>query len=185
MKRRKIFLLIVAACILLLILLLPVNREFHILRERQGRVEVPHSIKELVIENTQSLDAYGVARYCSKVTCDLLRFSFNQDVLFENKVSKAHCVTYARLHATLCNIAYNTHDIDAVATPVVGYAVIHFVNINKLFVSLVPKEYERYFVDHDAVEIKVKSSGETKWIIDPTERDFIGFGGIYNKGQIK
>lgn len=53
--------------------------------------------------------------------------------------------------------------------------------IGKNFKSL----YGDYFVDHDAVEIKVKSSGETKWIIDPTERDFIGFGGIYNKGQIK
>lgn len=135
------------------------------------------------IQNTHSRDIYKTALYCSKVTCDLLKFSFKQDVLFKNKVSKAHCVTYAKLHATLCNIAYNAHNIDAMATPVVGYAVLNFININKLCTALVPPKYERYFIDHDAVEIRCKSSGETLWIIDPTERDYIIWGGIYKKSR--
>ena len=185
MKLKKKAIFTAMALLILLMLLFPVNREFHILRERQGRVVVPDSIKGLIIKNTHSLDIYKSALYCSKVTCDLLRFSFKQDVLFKNKVSKAHCVTYARLHATLCNIAYNAHDMDAMAVPVVGYAVLNFVNINKLCTALVPKEYERYFIDHDAVEIRCKSSGETLWIIDPTERDYMIWGGIYEKEQIK
>ena len=185
MKHKKKAIFIAMALLILLMLLFPVNREFHILRERQGRVVVPDSIKGLIIKNTHSQDIYKTALYCSKVTCDLLRFSIKQDVLFKNKVSKAHCVTYARLHATLCNIAYNAHDMDAIAIPVVGYAVLNFVNINKLCTALVPKEYERYFIDHDAVEIRCKSSGETLWIIDPTERDYMIWGGIYKKEQIK
>ena len=181
MKHKKKTLFIATALVMLVLLLFPVNREFHILRERQGRVVVPDSIKELIIENTHSLDAHKTALYCSKVTCDLLKFSFQQDVLFENKVSKAHCVAYARLHATLCNIAYGAHNIDAKATPVVGYAELNFVNVNKLCVALVSPKYERYFKDHDAVEIRCKSNGKTLWIIDPTERDFIPWGGVYKR----
>ncbi len=187
-KRKAKTLLIIFVTVILLLLLIfifPINREFHILREREGRVKVPHSISSMVIEDTKAMNIYEIGIYCSKVTCDLLRFSFKQDVLFKNKVSKAHCVTYARLHATLCNIAYNAHDMDAMAIPVVGYAVLNFVNINKLCTALVPKEYERYFIDHDAVEIRCKSSGETLWIIDPTERDYMIWGGIYEKEQIK
>ena len=175
MKRK---LIITFGLVIIGFILFPKNFEFHKLRERPGTIEIPDSIYDFTINHIYASHAPGVSRECAEVTCKLLKFSFDQDVLFENKVSKAHCVTYARLCATLCNKMFEEYEIDAEAIPVVGYITINGVNINKLLVSIVPKKYEHYFVDHDMVEIRLE--GKLLWFIDPTEREFTGRERVYH-----
>ena len=85
----------------------PSNFEFHKERERTNLVELPDSIKAMVLKDAYSESPISIARHCAKVTCGLLDFSFNQDVLFEKPVSKAHCVNYAKVCAALCNVVYD------------------------------------------------------------------------------
>ena len=171
--------LIIIFCLVIIgLILFPKDFEFHKLKERPRTVVIPDSIYDFARDNVKAKDVASISRACAKVTCKLLSYSINQDVLFENRVSKAHCVTYARLCATLCNKMFEEYGIDAEAIPVVGYITINGVNINKLLVSIVPKNYEHYFVDHDMVEIRV--GGERLWFIDPTEREFTGRARIYH-----
>jgi hypothetical protein len=160
------------------LLVLSRSFEFHKEYERPGSVLLPDSIYAFARQYISSTNATGVSRECAKVTCKLLKFSFNQDVLFENKVSKAHCVTYARLCATLCNTFYKELGIDAEAIPVVGRVTVCGIDIHKILTSLLPKEQRHNFVNHDMVEIR--SKGETIWFIDPVEREFFGVERVYN-----
>ena len=169
---------ITTACLIIIgTVLFPKNFEFHKLRERPGAVEVPDSIYDFARKHVHSTDAAGISRDCAKATCKLLKFSFNQDVLFENKVSRAHCVTYARLCATLCNRFYKEYGIDAEAIPVVGYITINGINTSSLLTSIIPEKYEHNFVNHDMVEIR--SKGKRVWFIDPSEREFTGVARTY------
>ena len=175
MKRK----LIITFCLVVIgLILFPKNFEFHKLRERPSNVVIPDSIYDFVRNDVDEQDVLGISRECAKVTCKLLNYSINQDVLFENKVSKAHCVTYAKVCAALCNGVFVEYGIDAEAIPVVEYITINGVNINKLLMSVVPKKYERYFVDHDMVEIRLE--GKLLWFIDPTEREFTGRERVYH-----
>lgn len=179
MNRRTKVIFTIIALIIAGLLLFPKNFEFHKERERIAAVEIPDSIYDFARQYIRSTDAAGISRDCAKVTCKLLKFSFNQDVLFENRVSKAHCVTYARLCATLCNMFYKELGIDAEAIPVVGRVTVNGVDIHKVLTSIVPKEQEHNFINHDMVEIR--SEGKTLWFIDPTEREFTGLERVYNK----
>ena len=165
--------LLLALFALLAIMFIP--RGYDKLRERPGTVEIPAALKESVIKGTESMTAEEISSYCSDITCDLLSFSFKQDVLFENEVSRAHCVTYARLHSSLCNIAFKAHDIDAEAVPIVCHMYVCGLNINTIIVSMLPQEYRRFFIDHDMVEIRKKSDKRTILATDPTEHDLSSF----------
>lgn len=151
--------------------------QFHKQRERPGEVDVPAAIYDAARERVRSTDAAGISYECANITCDLLDFSFNQDPLFKNKVSKAHCVTYARVCATLCNRIYRERGVDAEAVPVVGHITVLGVNANRLLMLFLPSEYERYVVDHDMVEIR--SGGKAMFYIDPSEIEFTGVERVY------
>ena len=151
--------------------------QFHKQRERPGEVDVPAAIYDAARERVRSTDAAGISYECANITCDLLDFSFNQDPLFKNKVSKAHCVTYAKVCATLCNRIYKERGIDAEAVPVVGCITVWGVNANRLLMVLLPSGYERYVIDHDMVEIR--SGGKAMFYIDPSEIEFTGVERVY------
>ena len=175
---KKVKIIIISTCLVIIgIILFPKNFEFHKQSERPGFVEIPDSIYDFALQYVHSTDVAGISRDCAKATCKLLKFSFNQDVLFEKKVSRAHCVTYARLCATLCNKFYKEHGIDAEAIPVVGYITINGINTSKVLTSIVPEKYEHNFVNHDVVEIR--SKGKRVWYIDPSEREFTGIARTY------
>ena len=175
MKRK---LIIIFGLVVMGLILYPKNFEFHKLKERPSNVLIPDSIYDFVRNDVDVQDVSGILRECAKVTCKLLNYSINQDVLFENKVSKGHCVTYAKVCAALCNRVFVEYGVDAEAIPVVGYITINGVNVHKLLMSVVPKKYKRYFIDHDMVEIRV--GGERLCFIDPTEREFTGRERIYH-----
>ena len=151
--------------------------QFHKQRERPGEVDIPAAIYDAARERVRSTDAAGISYECANITCDLLDFSFNQDPLFKNKVSKAHCVTYAKVCATLCNRIYKERGIDAEAVPVVGCITVWGVNANRLLMVLLPSGYERYVIDHDMVEIR--SGGKAMFYIDPSEIEFTGVERVY------
>ena len=110
-----------------------------------------------------------IVDYCVELTANLLTFSFNQDPLFKNKVSKAHCVTYARVCSSLCNIAFKAHNKKAKATPVVGYAKIFGVNLCEVLCAIFPKSKNR-LKDHDFVEVRLQNE---KLYVDPSLYDLI------------
>ena len=177
MKGVKRVVIAIACLSIVGLLVLSRNFEFHKEFERPGTVLIPDSIYDFARQYISSSSATGVSRECAKVTCKLLTFSFDQDVLFDNKVSRAHCVTYARLCATLCNTFYKELGIDAEAIPVAGRVTVCGVDIHKILTFLVPKEQRHNFVNHDMVEIR--SNGETVWFIDPSEREFFGIERVY------
>ena len=182
-KKKKIIIAIVCLVIVGVGLWMsPSSFKFYKERERTGLVKIPDSIKAMVLKDIYSESPIAVARHCAKVTCKLLDFSFNQDVLFEKPVSKAHCVNYAKVCAALCNVVYDHYNIDAEAIPVVGRVTINGVDIHKVLTSIVPKEHRHKFINHDMVEIR--SEGKTLWYIDPVEREFFGLERVYsNKGN--
>ena len=180
--KRKTIILITLLCLIAIFVIgnfLSHTFEFEKTGERTNSVEIPDSIKTIVLKDIYSLNPTSISRHCAKVTCDLLDFSFNQDVLFEKPVSKAHCVNYAKVCAALCNVVFDYHNIDAEAIPVVGRVTVHGIDIHEILTSIVPKEQEHNFINHDMVEIR--SKGETLWFIDPVEREFTGLERFYSK----
>lgn len=177
MSRFKYFIIAVVSLSVLGFLLSNIGLQFHKQRERPGTVDIPAAIYDAAKQRVSSTDAAGISRECAGITCELLDFSFEQDVLFKNNVSKAHCVTYAKVCATLCNRIYRERSIDAEAVPVVGYITVFGINANRLLMALLPSEYERYVVDHDMVEIR--SGGKAMFYIDPSEIEFTGVERVY------
>lgn len=162
--------------LLLVIIILFGKLNFH----KQGirdtkELNIPIDVKTSVIENTQNMNSFEIAEYCSEMTCDLLTYSLKQDELFINKPSKAHCVTYARICSELCNIAYKTHGLNSSTKSVYGYFTYFEVNINKVLTTLSPKNYKRYLKNHDVVELCIED--KTYWL-DPTLHDLINFSKV-------
>lgn len=138
-------------------------------------LSIPIDIKNTVIENTQNMNSFEIAEYCSEMTCDLLTYSLKQDKPFINKPSKAHCVTYARVCSELCNIAYKAHGLNSSAKSVYGYFTYFKVNINKVLTILSPKKCKRYLTNHDVVELCI---GDKTYWLDPTLHDLINFSKV-------
>lgn len=121
--------------------------------DRPGSVEIPDSIKNELIINTSNLSEIEIINYCVDITANLLEFSFKQDSLFKHNIFKAHCVTYAKVCASLCNEAFKANNIKAEAKPVVGYIKCFGINLCKWYYSLNTK-HKNFFKDHDFVEIQ-------------------------------
>ena len=133
-------------------------------------VDIPDSIKSEVIYNTEGLSDLEIINWCVNKTSELLEYSFEQDSLFENKISKAHCVTYSKVCSSLCNLPFEHNNIQSKAKCVVGYVKLYNINICKLGTKIF-KNYSNYFVNHDFVEI----NNENYCIyVDPTLYDLIG-----------
>ena len=139
------------------------DREFN-------NINIPDSIKSEVIYNTEGLSDLEIINWCVTKTSELLEYSFKEDTLFENKISKAHCVTYSKVCATLCNLAFDYNNIPSKAKCVVGYVKLYNLNLCKLGTKIF-KNYSNYFVNHDFVEINNK---DYCIYVDPTLFDLIG-----------
>ena len=56
--------------------------------DRNGTsVQIPKEIQQKVMYETRGKNAIEIAPYCSRLTCDLLEFSFEQDKLWQNDIS--------------------------------------------------------------------------------------------------
>ena len=118
----------------------------------QYHIEVPENIKEKVDVETLGLTEFQIVDYCVDLTAELLRFSFDQDKLFSKPVCNAHCVTYAQLCSTLCNIAFEKHDLGWSAKRVRGYVALYGVDLCKVLSNIFPKHIN-CVKDHDFVEV--------------------------------
>lgn len=163
----KIYIMI--SC-LLLISLLSFRLELVKQNDRElSYVTIPDSIKQELIINTKSLDEVDIINYCVDKTTDLLEYSFKEDVLFKNTTSKAHCVTYAKVCASLCNEAFKANNINSKAKCVVGYVKGYGINLCNLGSKLF-KKHSNYFINHDFVEIK---GSNYIMYVDPCLKDLI------------
>jgi hypothetical protein len=70
----------------------------------------------------------------------------------------------------MCNIAYKTHNIQAKAYVSVGQIKINDVNIHNIFKTMLPKQYHRFIINHDIVEIVYNNS---VLLIDPSLTDLM------------
>lgn len=155
---------------LLLVLLLTFRLELVKQYDRESSyVNIPDSIKNELILNTKSLDEVEIINYCVDKTSDLLEYSFKEDVLFRNNISKAHCVTYAKVCSSLCNIAFQNNNINSTAKCVVGYVKGFGINLCNLGYKLF-KNHSNYFINHDFVEIQ---GSNYIMYVDPCLKDLI------------
>ena len=140
--------------------------------DRNGAgVQIPKEIRQKVIAETRGKNAIQIAQYCSRQTCDLLEFSFDQDKLWQKEVSKAHCVTYSRVCSELCNLAFLSNNVNASTKVVVGHLHYGGINLHPIALNILPAKYHRYFKDHDVVELNYNNK---TIYIDPTLHDLIG-----------
>ena len=172
MKRVLIFAFCFSSCV-------NVNAQisFSKLKDRNTNMKLPESIKNMVVSNTKGMDAVEIADYCNNLTCDLLSYSTNVYVTPNLNKSKGHCVTYSTVCKELCNTAYKANNVNALAKVVVGQIKISNINIHEVITSLLPAEYERFFINHDIVEIIYDNKS---LLIDPSLTDICNFKVTYN-----
>lgn len=116
-------------------------------------VKLSEEFKQEIKNNTSGLTAYDMILYCNKKTRDLLTFSTKCEPFDDRKVTKMHCVGYARVYATICNYAFKINNINGKAAPVVGYVKWKDINLNN-FSKLLPNDMRNFTKDHDFVEVK-------------------------------
>ena len=119
-------------------------------------IELSQSLKGRIQKETQGMDKAEVIDYSVKLTAKLLTFSATQGKLGDNKKSKANCVGYARLCASICNYGFRQNHIQAKAKPVVGYVYLWNVNLCKLISHNTSGKLSLFTKDHDFVDIDGK-----------------------------
>lgn len=127
-------------------------------------VELSQSHKDKIKDETVNLTEYKIIKYSNERTRELLKFGKTCETFDDSKVTRMHCVGYARVCATICNYAFSVNNIKGSAKPVVGYVLWNNKNLNR-FSKMLPEEYQDFFKDHDFVEVKY----ENRTIyVDPT-----------------
>lgn len=119
-------------------------------------IELSQSLKGRIQKETQDMDKAAVIDYSVKLTAKLLTFSATQGKLGDNKKSKANCVGYARLCASICNYGFRQNHIQAKAKPVVGYVYLWNFNLCKLISHNTSGRLSLFTKDHDFVDIDGK-----------------------------
>lgn len=119
-------------------------------------IELSQSLKGRIQKETQGMDKAEVIDYSVKLTAKLLTFSATQGKLGNNKESKANCVGYARLCASICNYGFRQNHIQAKAKPVVGYVYLWNINLCKLISHNTSGKLSLFTKDHDFVDINGK-----------------------------
>lgn len=119
-------------------------------------IELNQSLKERIQEETQGMNKAEVIDYSVKLTAKLLTFSATQEKLGDNKKSKANCVGYARLCASICNYGFRLNHIQAKAKPVVGYVYLWNINLCKLISHNTSGKLSLFTKDHDFVDVDGK-----------------------------
>jgi hypothetical protein len=169
--KKKILLTAFISLIGIIFLFMCGTFSFTKLYDRNGtRVQIPKEIQQKVMYETRGKNAIEIAQYCSRLTCDLLEFSFDQDKLWQNDISKAHCVTYSRVCSALCNLAFQSNNVDASTKVVVGHLHYWGVNLHPIALKILPAKYHRYLKDHDVVELNYNNK---TIYLDPTLHDLM------------
>lgn len=122
---------------------------------RPGAIIIPKFQKEIIKNETRGMNRNQIIDYSVKLTARTLKFSSKCEKVTFKKESNAHCVLYAKTLASICNYSFQINNINAEATPVVGYPTTFGVNICKLLSTCLSfnTKYKNFTKDHDFVEI--------------------------------
>lgn len=131
-------------------------------------ISLPKSLQEEINLQTSTLSDVEIIDYAVNKTAQLFDYSFTESINL-NGISKAHCVTYSKLCATICNIAFNNNNINSKAKCVVGYVTWGKINLCNIGAKLCRK-YSNYLMNHDFVEI---NGSDYTIFVDPTAYDLI------------
>ena len=131
-------------------------------------ISLPKSLQEEINLQTSTLSDVEIIDYAVNKTAQLFDYSFTESINL-NGISKAHCVTYAKLCTTICNIAFQNRNINSEAKCVVGYVAMGKINLCNVGAKLCGK-YSKYFINHDFVEI---NGSDYTIFVDPTAYDLI------------
>lgn len=132
------------------------------------KIDLPKKLIEEIKKESTNLHDSKIIDYSLEKTAKLLKFSFEENINL-NSISYAHCVTYSRVCATICNIAFEHNNINSTAKCVVGYINFGKLNICNIL-SKIFKKHSNNFINHDFVEIN--GNGYTIFV-DPTLHDLI------------
>lgn len=131
-------------------------------------IELPTELQEEIILETKNLSDLKIINYCVEKTAQILKYSSQESTNIILPISKAHCVTYAKVCATMCNTAFKAHGIPSKAHCVVGYVETSGINLCKFLYNLFNSTY---LINHDFVEIR---TSDTIIYVDPCAYDLIG-----------
>lgn len=157
-QKRMIFLVIgILLCIYAVFKICTCNISLSRIKDRNTEpIELSQSLKERIQEETQGMDKAEIIDYSVSLTAKLLTFSATQGKLGDNKISKANCVGYARLCASICNYGFRKNYIQAKAKHVVGYVYLWNINLCKLISHNTSGKLSLFTKDHDFVEVDGK-----------------------------
>ncbi len=163
MNRIKTVLIIVISCIIAFFSFSTLSLEKKTYRPYNS-VVLSDSLKLEIKEGTYNLSEFEIIKYCNQKTRKLLSFSNKCEPFDDNRITKMHCVGYARVYSTICNYALKINKKEGIARPVVGIVKWNGINLND-FSKFFPFRLKNFTKDHDFVEIKY----EDKIIyMDPT-----------------
>lgn len=156
-KRITIWIIGILLCIYAVFKVCAYNISLSKIKDRKtAPIEMSQSLKGRIQKETQGMDKAEVIDYSVKLTANLLTFSATQGKLGDNKESKANCVGYARLCASICNYGFRQNHIQAKAKPVVGYVYLWNINLCKLISHNTSDKLSLFTKDHDFVDINGK-----------------------------
>ncbi len=125
------------------------------------------AMAEAIEEECAELEeAEAIIKRCSRIVCDSLQFSYQNDLA----EGKANCVGYAQLTAETLNHAFRTKGLPFRAKPVYGRFHLMGNDIHPFIMTLLPSKYKSFFYDHDYTEINL--DGE-KVFIDTSLQDLL------------
>lgn len=127
-------------------------------------VTLSSTLKQEIEANTINLTAYDIIKYSNEKTNELLEFSTKCETFDDRKVTKMHCVGFARVYSTICNYAFKVNHINGKAVPVVGIVKWYGVNLNS-FSKYLPQKWKNFTKDHDFVEVNYDNF---TFYVDPT-----------------
>lgn len=137
----------------------------------ESSYNIPKDIKNKIEIETKGMEEIEIARYCIKLTSQMLDFSETNNI--DNK--KANCVGYSKVCASLCNYAYNVNNMKIKVRHVRGKVLYYNLDVCNILKQVVPNKYKDFVKNHDFIELDIKS----KYIyLDPTFYDIIGYNNM-------
>jgi hypothetical protein len=147
-----------------------IQLEFNKLFIRETNLVLPECVVNKVISDTKGMTYAEIAQYCCEYTNNLLTYSLTPNLTENLSNSQGHCVTYSVICKEMCNIVYRTHNIPAKAYVSVGQIKMNDVNIHNIIKTILPKQYHRFVINHDIVEIVCDNN---VLLIDPSLTDLM------------
>ncbi|MDO4512083.1 MAG: hypothetical protein Q4B68_09750 [Bacteroidales bacterium] len=142
-------------------------------RCRANDISLPASQCRVLIAETRGMDADQIVDYCVGRTCDFLSFQSQNEPIRYDRESGANCVNYAKLCASMCDVALNAHGYRCKAQPVVGHVQMLGVNVNKVVSTMLSfsDRWRNFTKDHDFVKIEFTSRDRRVVYVDASLKD--------------